>query len=120
SAAHRNHRHQTRAPQHRYDVARRVTSETGRVVTSLSVIYRRHSRKRGLWNLRAQGELSCRRDCPPRSAVHAADWRQSSAIGLEGTTKLEIIRCLERFVARGTFGYLCRAKTPPMAPTTAP
>ena len=40
SAAHRNHPHQTRAPQHRHDVARRVTSETGRVVTSLSVIYR--------------------------------------------------------------------------------
>jgi hypothetical protein len=39
SAAHRNHRHQTRAPQHRHDMARRVTSETGRMVTFVSVIY---------------------------------------------------------------------------------
>src|SRR5215207_7118586 len=39
SAAHRNHRHQTRAPQHRHDVARRVTSETGRGVTFLSGVY---------------------------------------------------------------------------------
>src|SRR5215213_8783216 len=41
SAAHRNHRHQTRAPQHRHDVARRVTSETGRGVTFLSGVYTR-------------------------------------------------------------------------------
>src|SRR4051812_544223 len=37
----------------------------------------------------------------------------------EGKTKLEIIRCLKRFVAREIFGYLCGAKTPPMAPMLA-
>jgi len=37
----------------------------------------------------------------------------------EGKTKLEIIRCLKRFVAREIFGYLCGAKTLPTAPTLA-
>ena len=37
----------------------------------------------------------------------------------EGKTKLEIIRCLKRFVAREIFGYLCGAKTPPTAPMPA-
>jgi transposase len=37
----------------------------------------------------------------------------------EGKTKLEIIRCLKRFVAREIFGYLCGAKTPPKAPLLA-
>ncbi|MGK7866338.1 transposase [Falsiroseomonas sp. E2-1-a20] len=35
----------------------------------------------------------------------------------EGKSKLEIIRCLKRFVAREIFGYLCR---PPGPPKTAP
>src|SRR4051812_16674720 len=43
-AAHRDYRHQSRAPNSHS--ARRVTSETGRVVTSLSGTYRRPSRKR--------------------------------------------------------------------------
>ncbi len=38
----------------------------------------------------------------------------------EGRTKLEIIRCLKRFVAREIFGYLCGAKRPPTAPMTTP
>ena len=37
----------------------------------------------------------------------------------EGKTKLEIIRCFKRFVAREIFGYLCGAKTPPKAPLLA-
>ena len=37
----------------------------------------------------------------------------------EGKSKLEIIRCLKRFVAREIFGYLCGAKRPSMALTTA-
>jgi transposase len=28
----------------------------------------------------------------------------------EGKSKLEIIRCLKRFVAREVFGYLCRGR----------
>jgi transposase len=39
---------------------------------------------------------------------------------VEGRTKLEIIRCLKRFVAREIFGYLCGAKRPPTALMTAP
>src|SRR4051794_2690283 len=35
----------------------------------------------------------------------------------EGKGKMEIIRCLKRFVAREIFGYLCRASR---APTTVP
>src|SRR5215203_4204564 len=38
----------------------------------------------------------------------------------EGKTKLEIIRCLKRFVAREIFGYLCGAKTPPTTLMSAP
>src|SRR3712207_6247255 len=38
----------------------------------------------------------------------------------EGKTKLEIIRCLKRFVAREIFGYLCGAKKPSTALITAP
>ena len=38
----------------------------------------------------------------------------------EGNTKLEIIRCLKRFVAREIFGYLCGAKKPSTALMTAP
>jgi transposase len=38
----------------------------------------------------------------------------------EGKTKLEIIRCLKRFVAREIFTYLCGAKRPPTAIMTAP
>ena len=38
----------------------------------------------------------------------------------EGKGKMEIIRCLKRFVAREIFGYLCRASRPPttVAPTS--
>jgi transposase len=32
---------------------------------------------------------------------------------VEGKGKMEIIRCLKRFVAREIFGYLCRASRPP-------
>ena len=38
----------------------------------------------------------------------------------EGKTKLEIIRCLKRFVAREIFGYLCGAKKPSTALMLAP
>jgi hypothetical protein len=31
----------------------------------------------------------------------------------EGKGKMEIIRCLKRFVAREIFGYLCRTNRPP-------
>ncbi len=38
----------------------------------------------------------------------------------EGKTKLEIIRCLKRFVAREIFGYLCGAKRLPTTLMSAP
>ena len=37
----------------------------------------------------------------------------------EGKGKMEIIRCLKRFVAREIFGYLCRASRPPATVATA-
>src|SRR4051812_50080476 len=48
-AAHRNHRHQSRAPNSHQ--ARRVTSETGKGVTSLSGVYSWASFRFRLWNL---------------------------------------------------------------------
>ena len=38
----------------------------------------------------------------------------------EGKSKLEIIRCLKRYVAREIFGYLCRPAHPFQAATAAP
>jgi transposase len=38
----------------------------------------------------------------------------------EGKTKLEIIRCLKRFVAREIFGYLCGVNRLPTTPMTTP
>ena len=35
----------------------------------------------------------------------------------EGKGKMEIIRCLKRFVAREIFGYLCRTSRLPTAPS---
>ena len=35
----------------------------------------------------------------------------------EGKGKMEIIRCLKRFVAREVFGYLCRTNRLPAAPS---
>jgi transposase len=38
----------------------------------------------------------------------------------EGKAKLEIIRCLKRFVAREIFGYLCRSPEPAQAASSGP
>jgi transposase len=36
----------------------------------------------------------------------------------DGKGKMEIIRCLKRFVAREIFGYLCRGNRSPTLPLT--